>query len=100
MLFRQLVLLACSGLSTVLAGPVQNQHLVLPRSATAHQQAVSSIFLQSYAAYKYAALSEPHNVRLTRDWSGSSHLAMTILSQFPRLSLMVVMDGEHPLSMP
>lgn len=57
MLFRQLVLVACSGFGAVFAGPIQNPHLVLPHDAPTHKQAVENIFLESWAAYKYEIFS-------------------------------------------
>ncbi|GJE85507.1 glycoside hydrolase family 47 protein [Phanerochaete sordida] len=45
-------LLSTCGISGVAAENVQKQGLSLPASASAHQQAVKNIFLQSYAAYK------------------------------------------------
>ncbi|TCD65742.1 maturation of Asn-linked oligosaccharides protein [Steccherinum ochraceum] len=87
MQFRQLVLLACVGAGSVFAGPIQNRHLVLPKDAATHKQAVEKIFLDSYAAYKQFAFGhddlEPVSETFTdgrNGWGASIVDAMTTMS--------------------
>ena len=80
MLFRHLVLLACSA-GAVLAGPIQKSNLRLPRDAAAHKKAVENIFLESWAAYKYVISSRRDDGdSLTDDaiWTGNSRTDTTI----------------------
>ena len=71
---RLAVSLALAG--SVLAGPVQNPHIVLPPSARAHRDAVQQIFTESYSAYKLVHSSSSLFLLTLSHHSGSSLLDM------------------------
>jgi hypothetical protein len=70
------VSLALAG--SVLAGPVQTPHIVLPASARAHRDAVQQIFTESYSAYKFVHSFSSVFLLILSIVSGSSHLVMMI----------------------
>ena len=62
--------------ASVLAGPVQNPHIVLPPSARVHRDAVQQIFTESYSAYKLVPFLVLTILLIFSTISGSSLLVM------------------------
>ncbi|KAH8101109.1 glycoside hydrolase family 47 protein [Cristinia sonorae] len=90
MFLRQLALIiASSAVLAVLAGPVQNPHLVLPRDAAVHKQAVQNIFLESYAAYKEFAFGHDDLTPISKSFTdGRNGWGASIVDAMSTLHIM------------
>jgi len=89
MFFRQFVLVACSGIGTIVAGPVQNPHLSLPHDAATHQQAVVNIFLESWAAYKEFAFGHDDLTPVSESFTdGRNGWGASIVDAMSTMSIM------------